>query len=314
MGAAPMAYVLWTRFLRHAPTHPDWPDRDRFVLSAGHAIMLLYSLLHLTGYDLSLDDLESFRQWGSRTPGHPEYGLTPGVEATTGPLGQGFANAVGHGHRRATPGGRVQPARPRDRRPPDVRHRLRRRPPGGHRLRGGAASPATCGSASSSSSTTTTTSSSTGRRRWPGREDVPERFEAYGWHTQRVADGNDLDAIEAAIEAALDDERPSLIAVRTHIGFGSPNKQDTPEGARLAARPRRGPPDQGGLRLGSGPDVLRPGRGARPCSARRSRAASALVDDWDARSTRYATADPDRGRGASCDASPARCRTAGTRT
>ena len=95
MGAAAMAYTLWTKFLRHAPTTPDWPDRDRFVLSAGHASMLLYSLLHLTGYDVSLDDLKSFRQWGARTPGHPEYGLTPGVEATTGPLGQGFANAVG---------------------------------------------------------------------------------------------------------------------------------------------------------------------------------------------------------------------------
>ena len=95
MGAAPMAYTLWTRFLRHAPHEPTWPDRDRFVLSAGHASMLLYSLLHLTGYSVSLDDLEHFRQWGSRTPGHPEYGLTPGVEATTGPLGQGFANAVG---------------------------------------------------------------------------------------------------------------------------------------------------------------------------------------------------------------------------
>ena len=95
MGMAPMAYTLWTRFLRHAPTHPDWPDRDRFVLSAGHASMLLYSLLHLTGYDLSLEDLKHFRQWGSRTPGHPEFGMTPGVEATTGPLGQGVANAVG---------------------------------------------------------------------------------------------------------------------------------------------------------------------------------------------------------------------------
>src|SRR4026208_189859 len=95
MGAAPMAYTLWTRFLRHAPTHPDWPDRDRFVLSAGHASMLLYSLLHLTGYDLPLQELKRFRQWGSKTPGHPESGLTPGVEATTGPLGQGFANAVG---------------------------------------------------------------------------------------------------------------------------------------------------------------------------------------------------------------------------
>src|SRR5438093_6566840 len=95
MGAAPMAYVVWTRFLRHAPTQPGWPDRDRFVLSAGHASMLLYSLLHLTGYDLPLDQLKRFRQWGSRTPGHPEYRLTAGVEATTGPLGQGFANGVG---------------------------------------------------------------------------------------------------------------------------------------------------------------------------------------------------------------------------
>jgi transketolase len=95
MGAAPMAHVLWTRFLRHSPTHPDWPDRDRFVLSAGHASMLLYSLLYLTGYGLTLEDLEAFRQWGSRTPGHPEYGVAPGIEATTGPLGQGFANAVG---------------------------------------------------------------------------------------------------------------------------------------------------------------------------------------------------------------------------
>jgi transketolase len=95
LGAAPMAFVLWSRFLRHAPTRPDWPDRDRFVLSAGHASMLLYALLHLTGYELPLAELERFRQWGSRTPGHPEYGLTPGVEATTGPLGQGFANAVG---------------------------------------------------------------------------------------------------------------------------------------------------------------------------------------------------------------------------
>ena len=94
MGAAPMAHVLWTRFLRHAPTHPDWPDRDRFVLSAGHASMLLYALLHLTGYGVSMEDLQSFRQWGSITPGHPEYGLTPGVEATTGPLGQGLTNGV----------------------------------------------------------------------------------------------------------------------------------------------------------------------------------------------------------------------------
>ncbi len=120
MGAAPMTYVLWTEFLKHAPTRPDWFDRDRFVLSAGHASMLLYSMLHLTGYDLPLDELKRFRQMGSRTPGHPEFGMTPGVEATTGPLGQGFTNAVGHGHGRATPGGRVQPAGLPDDRPLDL--------------------------------------------------------------------------------------------------------------------------------------------------------------------------------------------------
>ena len=121
MGMAPMAYVLWTRFLRHAPTRPDWPDRDRFVLTAGHASMLLYSLLHLTGYDLPLDELEQFRQWGSRTPGHPEYGLTPGVEATTGPLGQGVANAVGMAIAERRLGAEFNRPGPHDRRPPDVR-------------------------------------------------------------------------------------------------------------------------------------------------------------------------------------------------
>ena len=226
MGAAPMAYVLWTRFLRHAPTHPDWPDRDRFVLSAGHASMLLYSLLHLTGYDLPLDELLHFRQWGSKTPGHPEYGLTPGVEATTGPLGQGFANAVGMAIAERRLGAEFN----RD----------------GHEivdhwtyviasdgdLQEGIASeaarwPATCASASSSCCTTTTGSNSMGRPSMAWSEDVPKRFEAYGWHASRVEDGNDLAGIEGAITAARLEERPSLIAVRTHIGFGSPNKHDS---------------------------------------------------------------------------------------
>ena len=202
MGAAPMAYVLWTRFLRHAPTRPDWPDRDRFVLSAGHASMLLYSLLHLTGYDLPLDELEQFRQWGSRTPGHPEYGLTPGVEATTGPLGQGFANAVGMAiaERRLARG--VQPARPRDRRPPDVRHLLRRRPPGGRRVRGGAPRrPPPARQADRALR----------RQPHPARRadgDGVQRGRPRPASTPtagtppRVDDGNDLEAIEAAIEAA----------------------------------------------------------------------------------------------------------------
>ncbi len=226
MGAAPMAYVVWTRFLKHAPHHPDWPDRDRFVLSAGHASMLLYSLLHLTGYDVTMDDLRSFRQWGSRTPGHPEAGLTPGVEATTGPLGQGITNAVGMAiaERRLTaefnrPGHAI------------VDHHTYVIASDGD-LQEGIASEA---------------SSLAGHLRlgklivlyddngiqldgptsmaWS--EDRLGRYDAYGWHTQQVDDGNDVAAIERAVQAAIDDDRPSLIAVRTHIGFGSPNKQDS---------------------------------------------------------------------------------------
>ena len=226
MGAAPMAYTLWTRFLRHAPTHPDWPDRDRFVLSAGHASMLLYSLLHLTGYDLSLDDIKAFRQWGSRTPGHPESELTPGVEATTGPLGQGLANAVGM----AIAERRLAAEFNRD--DHDIVDHWTYVIASDGDLQEGIASEA---------------SSLAGHLRlgklivlyddnhvqldgptsmaWS--EDVPKRFDAYGWHTQRVKDGNDIAAIESAIDAARADDRPSLIAVRTHIGFGSPNKQDT---------------------------------------------------------------------------------------
>jgi transketolase len=128
MGMAPMAYTLWTRFLRHAPSEPTWPNRDRFLLSAGHASMLLYSLLYLTGYGLTLEDLQSFRQWGSLTPGHPEHGHTKGVEATTGAARPGLRQRRRHGHRPAPTGGRVQPARPRLDRPLRLRHLLRRRP------------------------------------------------------------------------------------------------------------------------------------------------------------------------------------------
>ncbi|CAN5715670.1 transketolase [soil metagenome] len=224
MGAAPMAYVLWTRFLRHAPSHPDWIDRDRFLLSAGHASMLLYSLLHLTGYDLPLDELKRFRQLGSRTPGHPEYGLTPGVDATTGPLGQGFANAVGMAiaERRLA----AEFDRP------------------GHTLIDHWTY-GICSDGDLQEGITAEAASLAGHLRlgklvflyddnevqldgptsWAWSEDVLARFDAYSWHTQQVTDGNDIEAIAAAIEAARADERPSLIAVRTHIGYGSPNRQ-----------------------------------------------------------------------------------------
>jgi transketolase len=236
MGAAPMAYVLWTQFLRHAPTHPDWADRDRFVLSAGHASMLLYSLLHLTGYAVALEDLESFRQWGSITPGHPEYGLTPGVEATTGPLGQGFANAVGMAiaERRL--------AAEFDR--PDhaiVDHRTYVIASDGDLQEGIASEAASLAGHLRLGKLLVLYDDNhiqlDGPTAMAWSEDVPKRFEAYGWHAQRVEDGNDLVAIEAAIEAGLADDRPSLIAVRTHIGYGSPNKHDSQKahGAPLGA-------------------------------------------------------------------------------
>jgi transketolase len=226
MGAAPVAYVLWTRFLRHAPTHPDWPDRDRFVLSAGHASMLLYSLLHLTGYDLPLDELRSFRQWGSRTPGHPESGLTPGVEATTGPLGQGFANAVGM----AIAERRLAAEFNRDGHE-IVDHWTYVIASDGDLQEGIASEAASLAGHLRLGKLVVLYDDNhvqlDGPTSMAWSEDVPKRFEAYGWHAARVEDGNDLGAIEAAITAARFDDRPSLIAVRTHIGFGSPNKQDS---------------------------------------------------------------------------------------
>lgn len=227
LGAAAMAYVLFTRFLRHNPLNPEWPDRDRFVLSAGHGSMLLYSLLHLTGYDLSLDELKNFRQWDSKTPGHPEYGLTPGVETTTGPLGQGFANGVGMAVAERylaacfnRPGHEI------------VNHYIYGIVGDGDLMEGISHEAASLAghlrlgrficlyddnhiSIEGSTDLTFT-------------ENRLARFKAYGWHVQQVEDGNDLEAIEKAIIGAQkESERPSLIAVRTHIGYGSPNKQDT---------------------------------------------------------------------------------------
>ncbi len=229
MGAAPMAYVLWTKFLKHNPGNPHWFDRDRFVLSAGHGSMLLYSLLYLSGYDLPLDQIGQFRQWGSLTPGHPEYGVTPGVEATTGPLGQGFANGVGMAiaernlaTRYNKPGFKI------------VDHFTYAIVSDGDLMEGVASEAASLAghlklgkliylydnnhiTLSAATDITFT-------------EDRAKRFEAYGWHTQAVEDGNDLGAIEGAIRSAQSQkEKPSLILVKTHIGFGSPNKQDTYE-------------------------------------------------------------------------------------
>ena len=223
MGCAPMAHTIWTRHLRHAPRTPGWFDRDRFVLSNGHASALLYSLLHLTGYGLTIDDLKSFRQWGSLTPGHPEYGLTAGVEATTGPLGQGFANGVGMAiaERRLAaefnrPGHTV------------IDHRVFAIVSDGDLQEGLASEAASLAGHLKLGKLIYLWDDNLiqldGPTSTAWSEDVKKRFDAYGWHTSSVADGNDVASIDAAISAAIKDDRPSLIAVRTVIGFGSPNK------------------------------------------------------------------------------------------
>lgn len=221
LGCAPMAYVIWTRFLRHNPANPKWRGRDRFLLSAGHGSMLLYSLLHLTGYDLALDELKRFRQWDSQTPGHPENILTAGVEISTGPLGQGFANGVGMGigasHLAAKfnrPGFEL------------VNNFIYAIVSDGDLMEGVAQEAASLAGHLKLGrliylydDNHITIEGDTGIA---FTEDVVKRFDAYGWHTQSVSDGNDLAAIEAAIKQAQADERPSLIAVRTTIGFGMP--------------------------------------------------------------------------------------------
>ncbi len=230
MGAAPMAYVLWTRHLKHNPNNPRWFNRDRFVLSAGHGCMLLYSLLHLTGYDLSLDEIKSFRQWGSKTPGHPEYGHTPGVEATTGPLGQGFANGVGMAIAQ-----RYLAARYNQPNFGIINYSIYGIVSDGDLMEGVASEAASLAGHLKLGNLIylydDNEISIDGSTDLAFTEDVIKRFEAYGWHVSSVEDGNDLDAIDEAIRAASEDEaeRPSLIRVRTHIAFGSPNKQDTAE-------------------------------------------------------------------------------------
>ncbi|MCJ7630255.1 MAG: transketolase, partial [Longimicrobiales bacterium] len=226
MGAASMAYVLWTRHLHFDPTDPEWMNRDRFVLSAGHGSALLYSLLFLTGYGLDLDDLQHFRRWGSRTPGHPERGATRGVEVTTGPLGQGFANAVGMAMAERWLAATFN-------RPPHtiVDHRTYVIASDGDLMEGVASEAASLAgdlhlgrlivlydaNKITLSATTNLTFS----------EDVAARFVAYGWHVQEV-DGMAVAAVDAALTAArADEQRPSLIVARTHIGFGSPHKHDT---------------------------------------------------------------------------------------
>jgi transketolase len=226
MGCAAVAYTVWTRHLRHNPHNPKWPGRDRFILSGGHGSMLLYSLLHLTGYELSLDEIKRFRQWGSKTPGHPEYGHTPGVETTTGPLGQGLSTGVGmaimaehlgaifnrDGHKVMDP-------------------YIYAIVTDGDLMEGVASEAASLAGHLSLGRLIylydDNRISIDGSTDLAFTEDRGARFAAYGWHVQYVTDGNDVEAVDAAIRVAKTDPRPSLIVCRTHIGFGSPKRQDT---------------------------------------------------------------------------------------
>ena len=230
LDAAPMAYVLWQRHLKHNPRDPDWPDRDRFVLSAGHGCMLLYCLLYLTGYDLTMDDLKAFRQWGSRTPGHPEWLLTPGVEATTGPLGQGTANAIGMAIAERALAARFN-------RPGHdiVNHRTFAIVSDGDLMEGISGEASSLAGHLGLGKLTflydCNQVSLDGPTSMAFTEDVGRRYQAYGWQVLRVEDGNtDLAAIDEAIaRAKLEQSRPTLIVVRTTLGYGSPNKAGTSE-------------------------------------------------------------------------------------
>jgi transketolase len=221
MGAAAMGYTLWTRFLKHNPRNPQWFDRDRFVLSAGHGSMLLYSLLYLSGYDLPLEEIKHFRKWGSKTPGHPERGVTPGVEATTGPLGQGFANGVGMAIAEVWLAARYnRPA-----------HKIVDHCGDGDLMEGISQEAASLAGHLHLGKLIYLYDqnhiSLAGATEIDFTEDVAERFEASGWHTRVVPDGNDTQDLAYAIsEAQAEDQRPSLILARTHIGYGSPHKQD----------------------------------------------------------------------------------------
>jgi len=227
MGTAAMAYTVWMKHMRFNPTNPNWSNRDRFILSGGHGSAMLYSLLYLTGFDLPLEEIKNFRQWNSRTPGHPEYGWTVGVETTTGPLGQGLANGVGmalaEAHLAAQfnkPGHEI------------IDHYTYAIVTDGDLMEGVAAEAASLAGHLKLGKLIylydDNRISIDGSTDIAFTEDRAARFEAYGWHVQKVADGNDVEAIDAAIMAAKKDDRPSLIVCRTHIGYGMPTRQDTP--------------------------------------------------------------------------------------
>ena len=292
MGLAPVGWQLYTTALRHAPGDPAWPDRDRFVLSAGHASMLLYALLHLTGYDLPLDEIKRFRQWESITPGHPEHGLTPGVETTTGPLGQGFGNAVGFALAERLLAARFNR--------PDhviVDHRTWCICSDGDLMEGISHEAASFAGHLKLGKLIAIYDdngiSLDGPTSLSFTEDVPARFGAYGWRVLYIRDGNDLVQIDAALAAAQkSDGRPTLIVCKTHIGYGSPNKQDShaAHGAALgpeevaATKRAYGWPDDAKFLIPD--DVTR----WAPAMVERGRG---LAGDWAARFAAYRDAQPE---------------------
>ncbi len=242
LGAADLAFVLWHDFLQFDPKDPDWPNRDRFILSAGHGSMLLYGLLHIFGFDLSLEDLKNFRQWESRTPGHPEFGLTPGVEVTTGPLGQGLAMGVGLALASKMAGSRFNTPEQ-----PLLDHRIYVLASDGDLMEGISHEAGSLAGHLKLDNLLCLFDDNgitiDGRTEITCSDDVPARFKSYGWHVQSV-DGHDPEAVNRSIRKALKSGKPSLIAAKTHIGFGSPKKQDTPacHGSPL------GPEEAAGLR------------------------------------------------------------------
>lgn len=295
LGAAPMAYVLWTQFLRHNPANPKWADRDRFILSGGHGSMLLYSLLHLTGYDLSLEQIKNFRQWDSLTPGHPEHGLTAGVEVTTGPLGQGFGNGVGFAIAEAYLAARYN-------RPGHaiVNHFTYAVVTDGDLMEGVASEAASLAGHLKLGKLIylydDNKISLAGTTHLTFTEDVATRFEAYDWQVLRVEDGNDTAAIEAALENARDEtDRPTLIIVRTHIGFGSPHKQDTFEAHGSPLGPDEVLATKKNLGFPQEPPFNIPGAALEHFREALERGA-ALEQDWDAKFSAYAAAYPELAR------------------
>ncbi|HEX4822786.1 MAG TPA: transketolase [Candidatus Polarisedimenticolaceae bacterium] len=290
MGAADVAFVLWSRFLRYDPTAPDWPDRDRFVLSAGHGCMLLYGLLHLAGYDLPMSELQQFRQWGSKTPGHPEFGHTVGVEATTGPLGQGISNAVG-----MALAGKMAATRFNDATFQPVAHRIFVLASDGDMMEG------ISGEASSLAGHLGLGNlivlyddngiSIEGKTALSFSEDVPARYAAYGWHVQKI-DGHDHGAIAKAIDAAIAERaRPSFIACRTHIAYGAPRKQDSAEahGSPLGAEEVKAAKENLGWPLE--PAFLVPDE-VREFFRARAQEGAALRTGWEARFDEWAESRP----------------------